>query len=161
MSTSPWIGITSTSESFVGSISWACPCGRLTLRPDDSFFWISSWVCVIFFFSWRASTCTASALTMKMITITRNTSVSGVMLISAKIVSPPSSAASSSGSFPIAIAVTLHAGFPVVVVFALELGLLGAAGMRIARLLEQQLEELVGKQFHLGRDAVRALAEEV
>src|SRR5437868_2618502 len=41
--------------------------------------------------------------------VTRNTSVSGVMLISAKIESLPPSASSSSGSFAIAIAVPLHA----------------------------------------------------
>ena len=101
---------------------------------------------------------------MKMITITRKTSVSGVMLISAKIDSPPSSSSSppASGSFPIAIAVSLRASLGFVLVVASSTSaLLAARGLRLAGLLEQELEELVGEELHLGRDAVRALAEEV
>src|SRR4051812_33611173 len=102
---------------------------------------------------------------MKMITMTRKTSVSGVMLISAKIESPPSSSPSplTSGCFPIAIVSALRAlGFGLGVglhVVAVLLGLArrGALGRRV----EQELEELVGEELHLGRDPVRALAEEV
>src|SRR5258708_4620884 len=103
---------------------------------------------------------------MKMISRTRNTSVSGVILISAKIDSPPPSSptASSSGSFPIAIAVAFRALGEVprlaviaLVVFALAL----AVGLGLAGGIEQQLEELVGEELHLGRDPVGPLAEEV
>src|SRR6187551_2799368 len=161
-SISPCSGMTRTSEALLGSISWAWPCGRFTLRPD--FFSTSDWLCssATFFFSSRASTWTASALTMKIITSTRKTSVSGVMLISAKIESPPSSPpASSSGSFPIAIAITLRARLDVACLFVFGFDLLGAARLRIAGLLEQELEELVGQQLHFRCDAARALAEEV
>src|SRR5262249_12432173 len=152
------------------SISCAAPDGRLTLRPV--FFSISACCCssLTLRFSRRASTCTASALTMKMMSMTRKTSVNGVMLISAKIASPPSSPpASSSGSFPIAIAIAFRAlghlaGLLVIdrlAAIALVIAASLAARLALARLLEQELEELVGQELHLGRDAVGALAEEV
>src|SRR3954468_24396340 len=96
---------------------------------------------------------------MKITTMTRNTSVSGVMLISAKMPSPPSSASSAeSGSFPRAILTSLHLG--------LDLGirrlLLAALGrLGVDRRVEQELEELVGEELHLGRDPRRPLAEVV
>src|SRR5258705_13185713 len=128
--------------------------------PD--FFSISA--CSSFFLDWRCSFSTiASALTMKMMSITRNTSVSGVMLISAKMFSVPSSTpTSSSGSFARAIAVlvaidafgALGALGGVVVVFALAL----AARLRVARKLEQGLEGLVRGELYLRRESVAALA---
>lgn len=53
-------------------------------------------------FSVLRSACTASALTMKITTMTRNTSVSGVMLMSANIGSPMASGASACGAMPMA-----------------------------------------------------------
>src|SRR5690242_12016378 len=132
--------------------------------PDRFSTSVCSCWCVTFSFSFFACTCTASALTMKMMTSTRKTSVSGVMLISAKIDSPPSSGtpSSASGSFPIAIAVSLRVcllglvlGLDVDLVDVGPLGLLRAARLRIARALEEQLEKLVGQELHLDRDPVR------
>ena len=94
---------------------------------------------------------------MKMITMTRKTSVSGVMLISAKIESPPSSSSPlpASGSFPIAIAVSLGASSawcPVASSSSASCRLLRARRLRVAAAVEQELEELVGEELHLRRD---------
>src|SRR5262249_37255861 len=108
-------------------------------------------------FSLCACACTASALTMKMITITRKTSVSGVMLMSANrppTLSPSSltAASSDSGSFPIAIAFASRLRALVVA---------SPAGLARRRGLGQLLEELVGQELELGRDAAGPLVEEV
>src|SRR5690606_29155950 len=166
--TSPDSGISRTSEAFDGSISCACPEGRLILIPDFFCSCSSSFCCCSTRFSWLRSTCTASALTMKSTTITRKTSVSGVMLISAKIAPPSSSpppSSAMSGCFPIAIAIAFRPlGLLALRARLVLLGLglaLHLARLRVARLIEQELEELVGEQLHLRGDPARALAEEV
>src|SRR5881394_221250 len=104
---------------------------------------------------------------MKMITRTRKTSVSGVMLISAKIDSPPSSSppASESGSFPIAIALAFGLRFRfgglVVGRVRRRRRALATCRQRVAWLLHQELEEFVGQKLHLRRDARGTLVEEV
>src|SRR4051794_18217312 len=108
---------------------------------------------------------------MKITTITRNTSVSGVMLMSANKLSPtappPSSSSSpESGCFPIAIVIALRALVVGLVLLRLDPAVVRVGPLRLlARsvpgLFAQELEEFVGEELHLGRDPVRTLAEEV
>src|SRR5262249_20424121 len=101
-----------------GSMSCEAPLGRFTFTPSRD----------------AVSTIT-DELTMKMMSSTRKMSVSGVMLISAKI---PPAPASSSGSLPSAI-----------------------LGLRVVGQLAQRLEELVHQQLDVDRDAGEPLVEEV
>src|SRR5262245_9743825 len=80
-----------TSDFAPGSISLVAPLGRLTFTPSRA--------------ALLARSTIELAETMKMIRSTRKISVSGVMLISAKMPPPPSF--SSSGSLPSAIAALL------------------------------------------------------
>src|SRR5664279_1102693 len=159
ISISPCVGIVRISDAFDESMSCALPDGRLTLRPvffstsDCSTSFLDSACCL------RDCSTSASAVTMKMTTITRKTSVSGVMLISAKIPSLASSASSPpSGSFPSAIFLSFHLRVDFIIRWLL---LLATARLRVLRCIEQQLEELVGEELHLRRDPARALAEVV
>src|SRR6185503_12773417 len=118
------------------------------------------------FCSLRVCSTSASAVTMKITTITRNTSVSGVMLISAKRPSLPSSSSPllASGSFAAivvllvaAIAVRGLAGLDVIGGVVVLVGAPRPLRLGVLRGIEQQLEELVGEQLHLGRHAAGAL----
>src|SRR5215470_8699511 len=112
----PALVIDTTSDFAPGSMSFVAPLGRFTFTPCRD----------------AVSTMTLDD-TMKMMSRTRKMSVSGVMLISAKIPPPPST--SSSGSLPSAI-----------------LGLLGAV---------QRLEEFFDEQLELDGDPRQALVEVV
>src|SRR5689334_13056457 len=95
MYTPPRLDNSSTSEACVGSISCCRPDGGLTAMPAADGLGLST----------QRSAWTAIAPSMKITTITRNTSVSGVMLMSAKIGSL-SVSASSSGTVAIAMVTT-------------------------------------------------------
>src|SRR5688572_934669 len=117
--TSPDFRMETTSDLAPGSSSLVAPFGRLTFTPSRE----------------AVSTMTLDE-TMKMIRSTRKMSVSGVMLMSAKM--PASPPVSSSGSLPSAI-----------------------PGLRLALGVAQRLEELVDEQLELDGDAREALVEVV
>src|SRR5262249_41009211 len=111
----PAFVIDTTSDLAAGSTSLVAPLGRLTFTPARD----------------AVSTMTLD-VTMKMMSSTRKMSVSGVMLISAKIAPSPTS---SSGSLPSAI-LALRAG-------------------------PQRLQELLGQDLQLDGDARQPLVEVV
>src|SRR5262249_5670887 len=86
------LGSSSTRVVCLGSTLRCRPAGGFTAMPAGDLQ-----------FSALRSAWTASAVIMKITTMTRNTSVSGVMLMSANIGSPMGSGSSGCGAIPIAV----------------------------------------------------------
>src|SRR5262245_49418674 len=139
-----------TRDSLEGSISRALPEGRSTLMPERfSTLTASSLACE----RCCSSRMATAAQAMKMISMTRNTSVSGVMLISEKIGSSEPPSTSASGCFPRAM--------PLAVLVGVAAGERARLLLGAGTVLVEQLEELVGHHAQLDRGAGQPLVEEV